>query len=187
MSKQDTFSKELGKKLGITNPHAIPRIEKVVVNVGVGKNRDDQNYIQAVAADIAAITGQKAQERRARKAVAGFKVRENNLVGYRVTLRGKRMEDFVQRFIHVTLPRVRDFRGIPATVFDGHGNLSVGIREQLAFPEIEADQTDVIFGVEVTFVTSTDNDEQAKQLFDALGFPFIKPEDAEEALGLVKA
>lgn len=159
------------------NPHAIPRVTKVVVNVGVGKHRDDQNYIQAVTKDVMTITGQKPHERRARQAVAGFKVRQGNLVGLRVTLRGKRKEDFIQRFVHVTLPRVRDFRGIPQTNLDGQGNLNVGLREQLAFPEIEADQTDVIFGAQVTFTTSTKDNEKALQLFKDLGFPFAKEEE----------
>ena len=176
-TKQQSFAQILAERLNIKNPHAVPRIVKVVVNVGVGKHQDEKPYLEAVAKDLAIITGQKPQERRSRKAIAAFKVREGSLVGYRVTLHGKRMDDFVQRFINITLPRVRDFRGISATSFDGRGNLSVGIREQLAFPEIIADQTDVIFGAEVTFVTSVDNDEQGKQLFDALGFPFIKPDE----------
>lgn len=156
------------------NPHAAPKITKVVVNVGVGKHRDDQAYIQAVVRDLATVTGQAPQERRARQAVAGFKVRQGDLVGYKITLRGQRMLDFTQRFVHTTLPRVRDFRGIPRTALDGQGNLSVGLREQLAFPEIQADQTDVIFGVEITFVTSAKSNEQSEVLFRSLGFPLAK-------------
>lgn len=167
---------QFGKQLGIANVHAVPGITKVVVNVGVGKHRDDKNYLEAVEKDIATITGQKPQVRRARQAVAGFKVRQGNLVGYRVTLRGKRMEDFVQRFVNVTLPRVRDFRGIPTKNLDQQGNLSVGLREQLAFPEIQAEHTDVIFGVEATFVTSTHSRKQAEALFAAIGFPLASEE-----------
>lgn len=185
--QKKSFTQQLAEKLSIKNLHAVPRIDKVIINVGVGKHQDDKAFLEAVAKDLATITGQKPQERRSRKAIAAFKVREGSLVGYRVTLHGKRMDDFVQRFIHVTLPRVRDFRGVSAKSFDGRGNLSVGVREQLAFPEIIADQTDAIFGVEVTFVTSVDNDEQGKQLFDALGFPFIKPEDEVGATGLAGA
>lgn len=177
MGQTKQANETLGKQLGIKNIHAIPRITKVVVNVGVGKQRDDKNYLEAVMKDVATITGQKPHERRARKAVAGFKVREGNVVGYRATLRGKRMEDFVQRFVNVTLPRVRDFRGIPITSLDKQGNLSVGLREHLAFPEILAEQTDDIFGVEVTFVTSTQDPNQARMLFEGLGFPLAKPEE----------
>lgn len=168
------FKKEyslLQKKLGIKNMLAVPGIKAVVVSVGVGKNRDDKQFLEAVQRDFAAITGQAPQVRRARKAVAGFAVREGNIVAYRATLRGSRMEDFVRRFIGVTLPRVRDFRGVPASSFDGHGNLSVGLREQLPFPEIEAEQTDVLFGVEVTFITLAKTDEEAQALFDEIGFP----------------
>lgn len=177
MDKTKQLREVLAEKLSITNVHAVPRITKVILNVGVGKQRDDKAFIEAVAKDVATITGQKPHERRARAAVAGFKVREGNLVGYKVTLRGKRMEDFVQRFVHVTLPRVRDFRGIPITSLDMQGNLSVGLREHLAFPEIQAEQTDVIFGVEVTFVTSTHDRKQAQILFEALGFPLAKSEE----------
>lgn len=176
------MTKQLQKELKIKNLHAVPRITKVVVNVGVGKHRDDKGYVEAVMKDLAAITGQKPRERRARKAVAGFKVREGNLVGYQVTLRGKRMEDFIQRFVNITLPRVRDFRGLPSTSFDGSGNVSVGMKEHMAFPEIQADKTDVMFGVEVTFVTSAKDNDEARKLFAALGFPFTTK--ASEVAGL---
>lgn len=169
----------LQKKLDISNTHAVPRIEKVIVQTGVGKNRDNERYLEAVKNDLKRITGQAPAERRARKSVAGFSVREGNLVGYQVTLRGKRMEDFVTRFIGMTLPRVRDFRGVPLSVFDGRGNLSVGLREQLPFPEIQADQTDVVFGVQVTFATSADTDEEGKTLFRALGFPLTTQAGAQ--------
>lgn len=183
--EQHTIEKvyqKLGEAMSITNPHAIPRVTKIVVNVGVGKARDNKEHVEAVRRDLAAITGQAPSERRARKAVAGFNVRQGNLVGYTVTLRGQRMDDFLQRFVHVTLPRVRDFRGLSKTSFDGRGNLSVGLREHLAFPEIHTDQTDVIFGVEVTFVTSTDTDEAAEQMFLALGFPFRTDAQQEDVI-----
>jgi large subunit ribosomal protein L5 len=179
MSKDTNTIEALAKDLGITNPYAMPRITKVVVNAGVGKQRDSKQYVEAVQRDLAVITGQKPNERRARKAISGFNVRQGNLVGYAVTLRGKRMEDFMQRFIHITLPRVRDFRGLATSSLDGQGNLSVGLREQLAFPEIHADKTDVIFGVEVTFVTSTQDNELAKKMFATLGFPLRSAEDDE--------
>ena len=162
----DKIQEAVAKELGVSNPHALPRITKVVVSAGVGKNRDDKAYLESVVKDLTSITGQYPQARRAKKAVAGFKVRQHNLVGYRVTLRGQRMKDFTERFVNVTLPRVRDFRGLVTTSLDGNGNLSVGLSEHLAFPEVQADQTDVIFGVEVTFVTSTKD--------EALGFPFNK-------------
>lgn len=169
------MNKELGKKLaqklGIKNPQAVPRIEKVVVNVGVGKNRDNEKYIVAVKRDVAAITGQAPAERRAKKSVAGFNVREGNLVGFQVTLRGKRAEDFVTRLIHVTLPRVRDFRGVPVSAFDKRGNLNIGFKEQLPFPEIHSDKTDVVFGLQVTIATTAKADAAGEALLRALGFP----------------
>lgn len=174
--------------MAIKNIHAVPVITKVVVSVGVGKNRDNKAYIEAVERDLAAITGQKPQVRLARKAVAGFNVREHNVVGYKVTLRGKRMEDFVQRFVNVTLPRVRDFRGLSLKSLDGGGSLSVGLPEHLAFPEIHPDKTDVIFGVESTFVTSATSPQVAEQVFRAFGFPLKtqdQTEDDEEQLETV--
>lgn len=168
--------KTLQKELGLTNIHAVPRIIRVVVNVGVGKQRDNSALIKQVQRDVAAVTGQKPHERLARKAVSGFNVRQGNLVGYRVTLRGKRMEDFVRRFVNITLPRVRDFRGIEVSALDGKGNLSVGVREQLAFPEVHADQTDVVFGLQVTLVTSAATNEEGEALFRMLGFPLTREE-----------
>lgn len=172
----DIFSQAvvgLKKKLGVSNDSMVPRIARVVVNVGVGKHRDDKKHLAAVIKDLKAITGQMPHERLARQAVAGFKVRQGSLVGYRVTLRGRRMEDFVRRFVGVTLPRVRDFRGIKLSSFDGHGNLNVGLVEQLPFPEIHADKTDVVFGVQVTCVTTASNDKEGEALFRALGFPLM--------------
>lgn len=177
------FEKEytaIQKKMNRSNIYAVPRITRVVVNVGVGKQRDTQAVLKQVQHDVAAITGQKPHERLARKAVSGFNVRQGNLVGYRVTLRGKRMEQFVQRFVNITLPRVRDFRGIALSSLDAKGNLSVGMKEQLPFPEVHADQTDVIFGLQVTFVTTADNKEEGEALFRALGFPLTKEETNDE-------
>lgn len=161
----------LAKTLKTGNVHAMPRIDKVVVSVGVGKHRDDQKFIEAVRKDVAAITGQAPAGRQAKKSVAGFNVRQGNLVGFQVTLRGKRAEDFVTRLIRVTLPRVRDFRGVPVNAFDGHGNLSLGLREQLPFPEIHADKTDVVFGMQVTISTTAVSDEEGEALLRAMGFP----------------
>lgn len=156
-----------------TNMHAVPRITRVVLNVGVGKQRDNKQHMEAVQRDLALMAGQRPQERLARKAIAGFNVRQGNVVAYRVTLHGKRMEDFIQRFVNVTLPRVRDFRGLPLKSLDGQGNLSVGLREHLPFPEIHPEETDVIFGVQVTFVTTAKTNQEAEQLFRKLGFPLM--------------
>lgn len=158
------------------NVHTIPRIDRVVVTVGVGKNRDNKAYLEAVREDLKKITGQAPHPRLARKSVAGFNVREGNLVGYRVTLRGKRMEDFVKRFVSVALPRVRDFRGVPISKLDGRGNLSVGLQEQLAFAEILPEQTDIIFGLQVTLVTTADDDAAGEALFRSIGFPLTEQE-----------
>jgi large subunit ribosomal protein L5 len=169
--KHDSTTKTLMKELSLSNRYAVPRIDRVVVSAGVGKKRDDAAFIAAVQKDLRAICGQQVHERRARKAVAGFNVRAGDLVGYRATLRGKRRDDFIKRFVHTTLPRVRDFRGLNHASLDGHGNLSVGLPEQLAFPEIHPEKTDVVFGVEVTFVTTAQNDAAGEALFRALGFP----------------
>lgn len=174
------LTKKLAESLKIANIHAVPRVTKVMVTVGVGKNRDNKQYIEAVQKDLATITGQKAKETRAKKSIAGFNVREGNLVGYSVTLRGKRMEDFITRFVDVTLPRVRDFRGLSLNVLDGHGNATIGLTEHLAFPEIHADKTDVIFGVGVTFVSTATDNATAEQMFRALGFPFRTEELEKE-------
>jgi Ribosomal protein L5 len=161
----------LAKTLQVKNVHAVPRVDKVTISVGVGKRRDDKKYIEAVQKDLAAITGQAPAARIAKKSVAGFNVRQGNLVGFQVTLRGKRAEDFVTRLINVTLPRVRDFRGISTKAFDGHGNLSVGLREQLPFPEIHSDKTDVAFGVQVTISTTAKTNAEGEALLRAMGFP----------------
>jgi len=170
--KNSTRETKLRAELKIDNVHAMPVIKTVVVNCGVGKQRDDKVFIEGVKNELAKITGQKAQERKARQAVAGFNVRQGNLVGLRVTLRGPRMNDFIEKFVNVTLPRVRDFRGILLKSFDRNGNLNVGLQEQLAFPEINADKTDITFGVQVTFVTSAKNQEEAVALFKSHGFLF---------------
>lgn len=177
MSVLTETTKTLMKQGGYKNAHDVPRVVAAIVHTGVGKQRDNASMIAAIERDLAAITGQKPHQRPAKKAVSGFTVREGNLVGLRVTLRGKRMEDFIQRFVRATLPRVRDFRGIPFTALDAHGNLNVGLREHLPFPEIRPEQTDVIFGLQVTFVTTAASREEGRTLFKALGFPLA----AEEA------
>jgi large subunit ribosomal protein L5 len=175
MKKEANKKKEKKKtKVKAVNVNAVPRVERVLVNVGVGKTRDDKKHIAGVVEGLKAIAGQAPHECRAKKAVAGFKVREGNLVGYRVTLRGQRMDDFIKRFIGVTLPRVRDFRGISVSSFDGKGNLSVGLTEQLPFPEVQVEKTDILFGVQVTFVTTAKDDKEGEVLFRSMGFPLTE-------------
>lgn len=164
------------------NIHAKPRIERVVVNAGVGKQRDNKPLMEAVKTDLAKITGQLPHERRTKKAIAGFGVRVGNLAGYRVTLRGKRRDDFVQRLVKVVLPRVRDFRGIKPSAMDGRGNLNIGIDEHLAFPEIDPDKTDATFGLQVNIVTSAQNKDEGRFLFKELGFPLADEVSKDDSL-----
>lgn len=154
------------------NPMQVPRIEKIIINMGVGKATQDKNRIEQAADQLTQITGQKAQVTKAKKAVSGFRLRENMDIGCRVTLRGKRMFEFLDRLIAVALPRIRDFRGINPKSFDGRGNYSMGLTEQLVFPEIDADKVTFTQGMDITFVTSTDNDDEARELLRAFGMPF---------------
>ncbi|MAF80757.1 50S ribosomal protein L5 [bacterium] len=170
----------VAEALNLKNVHEVPVITKVTVTTGVGKNRDNKSYLESVKRDLALVTGQVPQVRRARLAIAGFNVRQDNIVGYRATLRGKRATDFTKRFVSVTLPRVRDFRGISLNSLDGQGNLSVGIVEQLAFPEILPEKTDIVFGIEVTFSTSAKTKQDAEVLFRALGFPLTQADEKRE-------
>jgi large subunit ribosomal protein L5 len=150
----------------------IPRLEKIVVNMGVGEASQNSRALDGAMEDLATITGQKAQMRRARKSIAGFKIREGMPVGARVTLRGERMWEFFDRLVSVALPRVRDFRGISPNSFDGHGNYALGLREQLIFPEISYDTIDTTRGLDVAVVTTTESDEEARELLRLLGMPF---------------
>lgn len=162
---------ELGSELGIKNPMAIPKITKVVVNAGVGRATVDSKNLEFAEEAIATITGQKPVRTKAKKSIAGFKLREGMAVGTSVTLRGEKMYEFIDRLINAALPRVRDFRGISATAFDGRGNYSLGIKEHAVFPElIGKDVTPVSFQVNVA--TTAENDEQARALLKAFGFPF---------------
>src|SRR5262249_17039776 len=161
----DRYQKEivgaLSKKLGRTNVLSLPRLQKIVVNMGVGKALQDKNRMEQAAEQLGQITGQKAQVTRARVAVSGFRLREGNEIGCRVTLRGKRMYEFLDRLISIALPRIRDFRGVNPKSFDGHGNYSLGLSEQGVFPEIDPDKVTFVQGMDVTFVTSTSNDDEA--------------------------
>jgi large subunit ribosomal protein L5 len=162
----------LKERFGIENPMRVPRLEKIVVNMGVGEAAQNSRALDGAMEDLTRITGQKAQLRRARKSIAGFKIREGMPVGARVTLRGERMWEFLDRLISVALPRVRDFRGVSPNSFDGHGNYALGVREQLIFPEISYDAIDATRGLDVAVVTTTESDEEARELLRLLGMPF---------------
>jgi large subunit ribosomal protein L5 len=163
---------KLSQEFGFKNVHQVPRLEKVVVNMGVGKATQNAKLIEKAAEELAAITGQKAAVRRARKSIANFKLRQGQAVGCTVTLRGARMWEFFDRLVNVSLPRVRDFKGVSAKGFDGRGNYSLGIREQIIFPEIDYDSVENITGLNVTVVTSARNDAEGKALLAQLGMPF---------------
>ncbi len=173
---QERYRKEivpaLMKEFGLDNVMQAPRLKKVVVNVGVGEALDNAKALEAAVADVGAITGQKPIVTKARRSIANFKLREGRDIGVKVTLRGERMWSFVDRLVNVALPRTRDFRGVTPDSFDGRGNYTLGIREQLIFPEIEYDKIDKIRGFEVTMVTSAPNDEQGRRLIEMLGMPF---------------
>lgn len=152
----------------------IPKLEKIVINVGAGEARDNSKVIDAIMNDISMITGQKPVVCRARKSVANFKLREGMKIGVKVTLRGEKMYEFLDRLLNVALPRVRDFRGISSNSFDGRGNYNLGIKEQLIFPEIDYDKIDKVRGMDICFVTSAKTDEEAKELLTLMGAPFAK-------------
>ena len=163
---------KLEKELNIQNINQVPKLEKIVVNMGVGAAASDSKQLDAAINDLRTITGQQPYICRARKSIAGFHIREGQAIGCKVTLRGDRMYEFMDRLLAIALPRVRDFRGISRNSFDGRGNYSLGITEQLIFPEIEYDKIDRTRGMDITFVTTADNDEAAFALLDAFGFPF---------------
>jgi large subunit ribosomal protein L5 len=162
----------LKERFGIENPMRVPRLEKIVVNMGVGEAAQNSRALDGAMEDLAKITGQKPQLRKARKSIAGFKIREGMPVGARVTLRGERMWEFLDRLISVALPRVRDFRGISPNSFDGRGNFALGLREQLIFPEISYDSIDTTRGLDVAVVTTAQTDEEGRELLRLLGMPF---------------
>jgi large subunit ribosomal protein L5 len=162
----------LMEEFGYRNVMEVPRLQKIVVNVGLGEALQDVKALDAAARDIATITGQKPIVTRARKSIASFKLREGNPIGVKVTLRGNRMYDFLDRMCNIALPRRRDFRGVSPDSFDGRGNYSLGFREQLVWPEIDYDSIDKIRGMEVTIVTTAKNDEEARRLLQLLGMPF---------------
>jgi large subunit ribosomal protein L5 len=162
----------LAERLGRKNKLSLPRLEKIVVNMGVGKALQDKNRMEQAAEQLTQITGQRAQITKAKVAISGFRLREGNEIGCRVTLRGRRMYEFLDRLISVALPRIRDFRGVNPKSFDGNGNYSLGLAEQVVFPEIDPDKVTFTQGMDVTFVTSTRNDDEARELLRAFGMPF---------------
>ena len=162
----------LMKEREYTNPFQVPRLMKVVINMGVGEGKENAKVIDFATADLEAIAGQKPVVTRARKSIANFKLRENSPIGCKVTLRGPRMYEFLDRLVNVALPRVRDFKGVPPKGFDGRGNYNMGLREQIIFPEIVYDKVDKVRGMDITMVTTASTDEEAKALLAQLGVPF---------------
>ncbi len=170
------ISAGLTKAFGLKNRHQAPRLEKIVINVGVGEALENAKALDAAIEDIATISGQRPLITRARKSIANFKLREGRAIGVKVTLRSERMWAFFDRLINVALPRMRDFRGVSPNSFDGRGNYTLGLREQLIFPEIDYDKIDKIRGLEVTIVTTAPDDEQGRALLESLGMPFRRSE-----------
>ena len=171
---QEELVPELMKSLDLKNVMQVPRVEKIVVNIGVGEAIDNAKALDAAVSDLGIITGQKPIVTKAKKSIANFKLREGRSIGAKATLRGYRMWAFLDRLMNVALPRVRDFRGVSPNSFDGRGNYTLGLREQLIFPEIDYDQIDKIRGFEVSIVTSAGDDDQGRQLLQLLGMPFRK-------------
>jgi large subunit ribosomal protein L5 len=169
---QQTVLPALMKERGYTNPWQVPRLHKIVVSMGVGEGRENAKVLDFATADLQAITGQRAVVTRAKKSIANFKLREGVPIGAKVTLRGARMYEFLDRLMNIALPRVRDFRGVPGRGFDGRGNYALGLREQLIFPEIVYDKIDKVRGMDINIVTTADTDEEAKALLAQLGMPF---------------
>ena len=162
----------LNKKFGYKSTMQIPKLDKIIINVGAGEAKENEKIIDNIMSDLAQITGQKAIPCRAKKSVANFKLRQGQVIGVKVTLRGERMYEFADRLFNVALPRVRDFRGINGNSFDGRGNYAFGIKEQMIFPEIDFDKIDAVRGMDICFVTTAKTDEEAKELLKLMGAPF---------------
>lgn len=173
---KDIYPK-LGKTLGITNPMALPRIKKVVLNIGISKSDTSKKDLEVARAELTTITGQSARINTAKTSIAGFKIREGEPVGVSVTLRGVRMFDFLDKLCKIVLPQVKDFKGISRTSFDGSGNYTLGLTEQIIFPEIDYAKVEKIRGLEITIVTTGASDQQARELLTAIGMPFAKVEE----------
>lgn len=166
--------KALQEKFGYKNPFEVPRLEKIVINMGVGEAAQDRKKIEGAVEDLTAITGQKPVVTRAKKSIAGFKLREGMVVGAKVTLRRERMYEFLDRLVTIALPRVRDFRGLNGRAFDGRGNYNMGLKEQIIFPEINYDRVDKVRGMDITICTTAKSDEEARALLEAFDLPFVK-------------
>ncbi|HEY5901943.1 MAG TPA: 50S ribosomal protein L5 [Anaerolineales bacterium] len=177
---QERYNNEIApalfKSFGFKNVMQVPRIQKVVVNIGLGEALDNPKALESAVSDLTQVTGQKPITTKARRSIANFKLREGRLIGTKVTLRGDKMWAFLDRLLNVALPRVRDFRGVSANAFDGRGNYTLGLRDQLVFPEIEYDKIDKLRGMEVTIVTTARNDDEARALLQLLGMPFSRKE-----------
>ena len=171
---------QLMSELGLKNIHQVPKLEKIVLNCSVGKEADRKQAVEDAVKDIVLITGQKPIITMSKKAIANFKLREGEAIGVKVTLRATRMYDFMLRLLFTAIPRVRDFRGVNPRAFDGRGNYTLGVSEQSIFPEIELDKVKRTLGFDITFVTSTDNDEHARALLRALGMPFVRPKAQQQ-------
>jgi len=169
---EEQIRPKLMQELGYTNPFAVPALDKVVLNMGIGEAVADSKKATAAANDLTRIAGQKAVVTKSRKAIANFKIREGQAIGAKVTLRKARMYDFIDRFVNVALPRVRDFRGLSPKSFDGRGNLTIGIKEHIIFPEIDFDKAEEVWGMDIVVCTTAKNDEEARALLAAFNFPF---------------
>ena len=176
---RDEAVPQLREQLGLSNVMQVPRLEKVVVNMGVGEAIKDGRLLDAAIEDLQTITGQRPVVTNARKSIAGFKLREGMAIGAKVTLRGARMWEFMDRLVSLALPRIRDFRGLSPTAFDGHGNYTLGVTEQLIFPEIDYDKVLKVTGMDITIVTTATTDDEGQALLAALGFPFAQPAESQ--------
>ena len=172
----ESIAPALATKFSLKNKMAIPKLDKIVINMGVGKATQDKAVLDIAAESLARISGQKPLITKAKTSVSGFRLREGNEIGCKVTLRGKRMYEFLDRLISIALPRIRDFRGVNPNSLDGHGNYTLGLAEQVVFPEIDADKMHHTQGMDITIVTSTDNDDQARELLKSFGMPFRLPQ-----------
>ena len=168
----DEIQSQLKSELGLANVMQVPRLQKIVVNMGVGQATQQKSLLEGAVNDLTLITGQKPMVTKAKKSIAGFKLRAGNEIGAKVTLRGPRMWEFYDRLVSITIPRIRDFRGMSPTQFDGRGNYTFGLTEQLVFPEIDYDKIDTVRGMDITIVTSAADDDEGRALLRALGFPF---------------
>src|SRR5262245_14710890 len=171
-----TIAPAIATKYNVTNKLAIPRLEKIVINMGVGRATQDKILLDTAVESLSRISGQRPVTTKAKVSVSGFRLRQGNEIGCKVTLRGRRMYEFLDRLVSVALPRIRDFRGLNPNSFDGHGNFTLGLAEQVVFPEIDADKLQHTQGMDITIVTTTDSDEQARELLRSFGIPFRQPQ-----------